>query len=492
MASGDSSNGPSAGDSRFERVARNAGWLAGGELASRAIGLVTVLYLARALGPDNFGAIGVASALLGFLTVMARLGTAPQAIRSVARNASTIPEVFATITGLRIVATVSVVLVVALASTPIARSLGIPAALLLVYLATLPGAVVVPQWAFRGLDRMYVPAFSEFLQRAMMLVLLVGFLGSGPDALYRVPVFEAVVGLTVGAAVIFVLRHECGSLQVRFDWKAWPPILSEGGKIGFARVLDRIYQDGDVILLASLAGTSAAALFVVGHKIALTVALGTSILQQSAFPTTLRIAAEDPRAAVAYQATLLRYMQLLLALPVCLGIVAAGDIIGWLYGNAYAEAAAVLRVSLLVTPLVVVSGSLRGLLIAAAGSRGLAAGAGIAVVVHVALAILLIPDHGATGAAAACAIGEVCGAVWLIWEVRRFIGVLPLATAQLAPWVAAIFAAVVYVIVASALGASWGPVLAAVMATVCFALVATGLGALRVEDLRRLRSLVAS
>jgi hypothetical protein len=70
--------------------------------------------------------------------------------------------------------------------------------------------------------------------------------------------------------------------------------------------------------------------------------------------------------------------------------------------------------------------------------------------------------------------------------------VLPLATAQFAPWVAAILAAVVYAIAASALDVSWGPILAAVMATGCFALVAAGLGAIRLEDLRRLRSLVAS
>ena len=479
-------------ETRFKRVARNAGWLGAGEFGSRALGLLTVLYLARTLGPEGYGAIGVAAALFGFLGVLAYVGTAPQAIRSVARDPASAPEVFSTITGLRIVATGSIALIVAISALPLSGLLGVPAGLLLLYIATLPPSVLLPWWAFRGLDRMHVPASMMFVERAIILVLLVMFVGSGPNAIYRVPLIEALVGVAVGVVLVRLLVLEYGALKIRLDRKSWPPILNEGGKITFSRVLERVYLDGDAILLAAMTGTSAAAVFVVGHKIALTAVSAAGIFHQSAFPMTLRIAVDDPRAAVAYQSTLLRYLQLFLALPVCVGIAGADQIVALLYGNAYVEAAAVLRISLLAVPFAVLSNALRRLLIALADSRGMVGGAVVAVSLHVPLAIFLIPVHGASGAAIACVAGEVGSALWLLREVRRAAGAMPVAAVHVVPWLGGGFGIGAFGYVASMLDQPWGFVAAAAIGVAVFVSVSVALRAVRQEDLRRLRSLAPS
>ena len=479
-------------ENRFQRVAKNAGWLAAGEFGSRALGLLTVLYLARVLGPDAYGAIGVATALFGFLTVLSYFGTAQQAIRSVARDPASIPEVFSTITGLRIVSTGTVALIVLLAAKPLSSLLGIPVSLLLLYLATLPATVLLPRWAFHGLDRMHVPASTEFVERGLILLLLVVFVGAGPGAIYRVPLIEAVVGLSIAIVLVSLLIGEHGKLTVRFDRRKWPPILREGSKISFARVLERVYLDGDAILLASMAGTAPAAVYVVGHKIALTAVSGAGIFHQSAFPMTLRISADDPGAAVDYQSTLMRYLNLLLALPVCVGIAGAGPIVAFLYGDAYAEAASVLQVSLLAVPFTVLSQSLRRLLMATAGSQGLVGSAIAAVAVHVGTAIVLIPNHGAAGAAIGCVSGQIAGTVGLAYNVKRACGALPVAANHVVPWLGAGLGLAAFGGIGSMFSENWALVPAAVAGVATFAGVSVLLGAVRPEDLRRLRSLTGS
>jgi O-antigen/teichoic acid export membrane protein len=74
------------------RLARNFSWLSLQELVIRLIGLATAVYLARTLAAENYGALGLALAVVNFASVLVHAGTGSRATR---RDHAAVPEVYA-------------------------------------------------------------------------------------------------------------------------------------------------------------------------------------------------------------------------------------------------------------------------------------------------------------------------------------------------------------------------------------------------------------
>lgn len=464
------------------RLLSNAGWLAGGEGVSRVLGLLIALYLARVLDSTGYGTVGVAASILGFLRIAVRMGTGMIGIRKVARDASTIPSAYADISGLRIVLALTMVAAVAAGSPWIAATLAVPASVLILYACQLVPMAFTPLWAYRGLERMAPVALSRTADAALVLAGLLVLL-RGPDVeLWHVPfvqlaAYAAAVGWLYGR-----LRKNHGPLRPRIDIKRWPPFLREGSLISGGVLLETVYVEGDVILLAWLVDPSAAAQFLVSHKIVLTVLLGAMIAQQAAFPAISRLAVLSHARAVAVQRELLRYAFIVL-LPVIVALVLLAEpLVALLFGPGYEEAATILRIVSLSLPFAVAAESTKRLLLSAVEPRSVFAGRAVSVLVHVSLAVMLIPRMGAAGSAVACLAGQAVGAAVFSVLCARTLGAVPWRRATLAPVLAAI-AALAATIPVAALG------LPAQLATaaVVYTAGAFFLGALDIEELKRLR-----
>jgi len=84
------------------RLARNFSWLTLQEVLIRLIGLATAIYLARTLTAADYGALGLALAIVSFAAVLVRAGTGSRATRLTARDPAAVPLIYAQVTGLRL------------------------------------------------------------------------------------------------------------------------------------------------------------------------------------------------------------------------------------------------------------------------------------------------------------------------------------------------------------------------------------------------------
>jgi O-antigen/teichoic acid export membrane protein len=429
------------------RLARNFTWLTLQELLIRLIGLATAIYLARVLTATDYGALGLALAIVSFAGVLVRAGTGSRGTRLTARDPEAVPLIYPQVNGLRLAAVTVIFALLAGFSGVIAPAFSIsPTLLILCSLLLLPQALTVA-WAFRGLDDMQVTAMADIAEKALTLVALLWLVrGVGNDVLWA-PVAETAAGLLVIGWMYRRLARRYPGLRLQFRLRGWAEVAREAVPLSLASLLGSVYLNGGVLLLGWLANAGAAAMFLVAQKIVLTLALLLQVVNSAAFPSASRLVQEDLPAALTLATQLLRFY-LVVIIPVFLLVAFhAGGVLTLLFGEGYAIAADVLIILLAALPFLVISSSLQLLLMALPRPTAVLAARVAGAAVLLALGVLLIPRMGATGAALALAAGEAVNTALLFLFVVRATGGVPWDRRCFAPLAAGASAALVYTVV---------------------------------------------
>lgn len=467
------------------RLARNFSWLSLQELAIRLIGLATAIYLARTLTAEDYGALGLALAIVSFASVLVHAGTGTRATRMIARDHDAVPMVYAQVTGFRlIVAAVVITLLIGFSGT-IAPFFSLPPILLVLCSLLLLRSTFTVVWAFRGLDRMNVTAIADIVEKSLTFVgLLLLVRGVGRDVLWA-PVVEVAAALLVVVWMYRRLARLYPGLRLRFGFGQWLETAREALPFSLAGMLASVYLSGGVLLLGWLATAASAAMFLVAQKVMLTLALLLQVINNAAFPTASRLVHQDMPAALQLAKQLMRYY-LALIVPVFLLVAFhASEVLTLLFGAAYAEAASVLIILLAALPFVTATSSLQLLLKALPRPMlVLAARAGGATVL-LTLALLLIPRMGASGSAFALAAGEAVSTLLLFLFVRRATGGVPFDLRCAAPLAAGGAAAMLYL----GIGA-WPLLLKLPLAAVVYVGLALALRAMTPKEIRDLAMLM--
>lgn len=479
-------NSPAPSDTS-RRLARNFGWLTLQEGLVRLIGLTTAIYLARTLSESSYGALGVALSIVGMAQVLVQAGTGNRATRLTARNPSSVPEIYQQMMGLRLLTAVAIVAALAAAAPALARTLSVPAALLILCAMPLMRRALSVAWAFRGLDQMQVNTLaniSEKLLTLLGLVLLVH--GHANDVLWA-PVVEFVAAMMMVSWLRRRLRGRYPELHLRFRPRDWPPIIREAFPLGLASLLNSVYLHGGVLLLGWFASTQSAAGFLVAQKVMLTLVMLLVVINKSAFPTASRLMAGDPAPALKLAARLMRYYLSIIVPLFLLVAFHARALLTLLYGPMYAPAATVLTFLLVALPFVAVSNMLQFLLMAMPRPRAVLLGRAAGAIVLLTLAALWIPHLGAEGAALALVAGELTsmGAMYLF--VRHATGGQPWNIRCFAPLAAGAVAAGLY-----AACAAWPVALKLPLSALAYLASALLLGAVTLDELRGLLPLLRS
>lgn len=469
------------------RLTRNFFWLSVQEGMLRIIGLITAIYLARTLSPANYGSLGLALAVVGVVMVLVRAGSGSRATRLTARDPEAVPDIYAEITGLRIVAAAIGIIGLIAFSPWIARALSIPPTLLIVSTLLLVRPALTVVWAFRGLDRMDVTTAAKVADKVLALAgLLLLVRGSGDDYLWA-PVVEAAAGLVMMVWVYRQLLRIYPHVRIEFRVRDWPEVSREALPLGLAALMGSLYLNGVVLLLGWFANPESAAAFLVAQKVMLTLALLLQVINRSAFPSASRLLLADMPGTLALTARLLRYY-LVMVIPAILLVAFHADVVlQVLFGSAYADAGPVLLVMMGAVPFMAINQSLRLLLMALPRPMSVFATDLVSTSVMLSLCAVLIPRTGAVGAAAALVVTELAAMILLSVFVRRATGGLPWNTRCLAAFAAGAVAALVY-----AAAAAWTPAGRLAIAGLVYLVAALVLRAVTTSELRALPRVASS
>lgn len=393
----------------MQAASANLGWLVVEKVVRLIFAVGVGFWAARYLGPAGYGELSFALAIVGIAMLLAELGLEGVVRRELIQAPESARRLLAAVWGLRLAGAGAAWMLVSLWgwSSGTVRESG----LLLVLALTLfqPVLWVSDIW-FQARLQAKRTVFAQMGGLAVgATVRVVMILQQAPLVAFA---WAAVVEMVVVGVLLMWLAHRDGlvlqpglferSRALGLLREAWPLLLS-----GFAVVL---YLRLDAVMLRLMAGEAAVGLYAAAVRFTeiwyfVPTALATSLL-----PSLLRArerGAEDYAERLQISYDLNAAIAYAIALPLAL---MAPWVISLAYGPDYAAAAPVLALHIW-SVVFVFLGVARGQFLVNEGyTRFYLAATGVGLLINVALNWLLIPRHGAWGAALATVFAQAVAA----------------------------------------------------------------------------------
>jgi O-antigen/teichoic acid export membrane protein/peptidoglycan/xylan/chitin deacetylase (PgdA/CDA1 family) len=407
------------------RIGRNTVVRSAGELVAKAATLVFFVLVARELGTSAFGDFTFALSLVTILMLSAGFGTDSLIAREVGRDASRVHQYLTNVVAIKLLASALLVAV----GVGVAALEGESSTTLIVVLILGLGVAVETlgqSWhaVLQAYERMEFISAALVFQRLLTTVVGIAVLAAGGEivAVSLVYLGGAVAGL---AFATWVNRRFVVAPQIVLDRSQWLPMLRLAAPIGVATLLYTLLLKVDATLIGFLAGEDdnsqvglyGAAFRLVEGTMFLSWAFGAAALPWLA------------RRGVDERESLSRAFQLglkataVVLTPIGLAFVLlAPELIDLLYGPAYEGAVVPLRVLGMITVLYGLNFFTSTLLTARDRPGRFTVAVAAVAVQNVVQNLILIPPHGAVGAAATAATSGVLLAVISVWQTRSVTG----------------------------------------------------------------------
>jgi polysaccharide transporter, PST family len=391
-----------------QRVLANSAWLIGDKLLRLGLGLLVTVWMARHFGPATFGVWNYAIAYVAVFAAVATLGMDGVIVRELVRDDADAGAILGTGLLLRLL----VAAVLAIAATVSMRWVR-PDQWLPALLVGANAAVMLLQssqvfdyhFQARMHSRPAVIATNAAYVAAMLLRL--GLLAvDAPIAWFGATlVLEAVI-----AAVLLWLAWRSDSAgTVRWRWRlpVARELVRESWPLMFSSLAVILYMRLDQIMLASMVGDQEVGQFSAALRIAEIWYFIPMSIVTAAFPAILAKRREDSAAYERYIQQLYDGLAWLGIAVAALATVLAEPAVKLLYGPAYEQAAKILTVQIWAGVAVSMSFVHGRWLLAEGLQRYALFYTVVAATLNVSLNLLLIPAHGAVGAAWATVITQI-------------------------------------------------------------------------------------
>ncbi|MCI0591208.1 MAG: flippase [Gammaproteobacteria bacterium] len=414
-------------------------------MISKLCAFAAFAYLARVLGPGDFGQLEFALAITFFFTLLVDCGLSGYGAREIAKDGDAVTRFTVHIILIRCLLAVVAFTLLAIGIAIIDKPWAVKKLILLygVTLFALPGLL---PFVFQGRDLMHYVALASVIRWSLFAVGVL-LLVQGPSDTWIVALIEIAA---LGCVVVFyvgVFWHYFGSLHQRIDYRFTRSIFHQALPIGASELLWALKIYFATVLLGLLGGGPEVGWFGAAHRIVISLHTFVWLYFFNLLPSIARCTQGPMKGMHRLMQTSL---QVTAWLAVFLGIVGtafAEPIITLIYGSQYNEAVAVFGALIWLIPLALMSGHFRYALIGynKQGLEFLSSAYGACA--NILLNLLLIPSAGLVGAAWALLISEV-----VIWGfaycfVRRTITHVPICLPVIHPLVGgAIAAGVLYLL----------------------------------------------
>lgn len=387
-----------AGRAGSRRIAGNAALQLAARVLQVVSGLITLPLLARALGPGDFGVWVAALAYVGLFMSFTELGLTNAATMKMSAEPEHESQWLAALSSLRMVVALTLTAVCA-AGIPLFLSgdEGLQLAALILSAAVLLAGASSLMAVFTSRLRGGVPLVIGLLQTVMWLsiVVAVSVLDAGPVTL---AVCYLAMLTTIAAVQITAVRR-LASLSYVGARARWRGLLAVALPLGVGGLLVTVYYRIDSVLVFQLAGKTEAGIYGAAYRFLDTLTFFPAAVISALMPVFAATYVTDPARTRALVQRAADLMVTLGAPAVAVALVLSPQIIELLFSDVYARSAEVLPI-LMASFLAICLGTLGGYLAPVVGLRwGIAAIAGVCVVVNVGLNLVLIPRYGAVGAA---------------------------------------------------------------------------------------------
>ena len=377
--------------------------LGSGEIIARAVAFFGVTYAARLLGPEQFGIIGFAAALFGYLSLTVTAGFNDIGSREVARRPREASSIAASVIAVKLIIALIALIAIAVTAWFLNKPPTVKLVLLLMGLLFFPLALDT-SWVYKGLERNHPVAFALIIGQVLYAGAIFLTVNESSDVAF-VPLaqfFGEICAALMLALPLFYLK------KIKLDLRDGFRILRSSGFWAVSRLLRTAMYTFDVVLIGFLLGEQAVGLYTAPYRICfLLVALAVAVYVPY-LPIITRAAALDSTLSevgiIAERS--LNFAAAVAAPLVVGGIIVAAPLLIAVFGNDYAAGSAPFQFLILSIGFVFLHGAIHYIFLAANRLKTATVIVAVAAAVNMGLNTLIIPRYGIVGAAFVTAVTE--------------------------------------------------------------------------------------
>ena len=384
----------------LQKAITNTGWLFIDQVLRMGVGLFVSVWVARYLGPEQFGIFSYAIAFVALFTALATLGLDNIVVREIVKNPDDANEILGTVFFLKLIGGV-----LALCLTVGIVSMMRPDDSLTRWMVGIIAAGMVFQ-AFNTIDLWFQSQvqskYTVYAKNSAFLLASIGKVGlilkgSPLIAFAWIALAEVAIG-AVGMVVSYRLNgHFMRKWQVGF--KRASELLKDSWPLILSGIVIMIYMRIDQIMLGEMVGNEAVGIYSAAARLSEAWYFIPTAIAASVFPAIIeakKISEKLYNSHLQKLYNLMAWMAISIAIPVTF---LAGYIIYFLYGESYSGAGTVLSIHIWAGVFVFLGVASGKYLLTENYTRISFFRTSIGAVVNILLNIALIPRYGPAGAA---------------------------------------------------------------------------------------------
>jgi PST family polysaccharide transporter len=253
--------------------------------ANYLLPLVTIPYLVRVLGPDNYGRIAFAQAFIQYFVMLTDYGFNLSATRDIARaqgDADTINRIFNAVLAVKFLTALAGFAVMSAIALAVPSMRGDYALFAVSYLAV-AGNLLFPVWLYQGVQRMgYITAFTVSA-RAVMVVAIFALVHREDQFLLAAGLLAA--GMPIGGIVaLWNARRVAHVHFARPHWADMKRAVVDGWHVFTASFGGTLYNSSNTFVLGLVAPLAVVGYFAAADKLIKAIQSLVYPISQAAYP----------------------------------------------------------------------------------------------------------------------------------------------------------------------------------------------------------------
>jgi O-antigen/teichoic acid export membrane protein len=316
-----------------------AAQIGGSQIIRRAARFVFLFVVARRMGPESFGLYAILLAMVETLSLISGEGLIDFLAREVSKNPQKARHLYGHVARLRLGYACIVLPFGLLVLFLLKYPYGVLAAAFWMFLILFVRApLAAGQGVLRAANRVSPLAWLEFTQGAVLLLALMPLL-QGSMSLQSVAVVELLSTCAGAAASRWFLRNlprDSGSPRV-----SWRQLIRSTATFNLYPLITNIYDRIDLLLLAVLAGNSAAGIYALPYRMLSLIQIVPFGLMTALLPMMASSKQSDADKNLCREISTALFA--LSLFPVLIAMLLADPLVSFVLGQSYLEAAPVLK-----------------------------------------------------------------------------------------------------------------------------------------------------
>lgn len=390
-----------------QRIAKNTASLLFSGIISQLIGFAAVIYLARVLGPSDFGKINFAIAVVTYFTLIANMGLPLLGTREIARQTDKIKDYIGSILSIRLFLALLGFGLLLLMAFLLNKPLEIKYLLILYGLGLIPSALLL-DWAFQGVEKMEYIGLGRILAAIIYVGLVFWFIKS-PEQLLLIPCFGFAGGLLAAVILFSIFAKNFGKPVFKIDLVFWKGLLRQSLPIGFSLIMAQIFYNIDTVMLGFIRSDEEVGYYNAAYKIIMLFIFVIGVYHDAIFPVISNYY-KTSLDSLKKLLSITQELMVAVAVPLAVGgTILARPIINLLYGTDYNNGIIAFQILIWAVVIIYINTAYSRGLLACKKENWFLAGTIIPAAVNLVSNFILIPPLGLKGAAISTVIAEASG-----------------------------------------------------------------------------------